>query len=70
MNDCPTREVWASLVTSPLDEPLPDELERHLAGCASCQELMLQLTGAPEEEWAYWRQLCQLPKRKPKKRTH
>lgn len=68
MSACPSRDSWVALLTSPLDEPLPVHLESHLGDCGNCQQLVLELTGASEEEWDYWRHLCVLPKRKPRNR--
>lgn len=67
MMDCPPRDTLAALLTAPLDDPLMENLEEHLGDCSRCQDTVLELTGATEQEWAYWRQLCQLPKRKPKR---
>jgi eukaryotic-like serine/threonine-protein kinase len=57
MNSCPSREKLTELLRDSLPEPDGESLERHVGGCARCQQILDELAGSVEAE--RWRRLLQ-----------
>jgi eukaryotic-like serine/threonine-protein kinase len=47
MKDCPDRDLLERLLNNRLIDTELDELDRHVRGCASCRQILEELTGDP-----------------------